>query len=55
MSLPNLGWSLKGPYPTNTLLVVAPTEIPNGDALGKPIVPYPCPEFPALEIIVIPG
>ena len=52
---PNLGWSLNGPYPTKTLLVVAPTEIPNGAELGIPIVPYPGPELPALVTIVTPG
>ena len=29
--------------------------IPNGAALGRPIVPYPCPAFPALEITITPG
>ena len=52
---PNLGWSLKGPYPTITLFVVAPTLRPNGETFGKPSVPYPCPELPALDTIKTPG
>ena len=52
--LPNRGSPLNGPYPTKSLLVTAPTEIPNDEIPGMPMVPYPCPEFPALDIIVVP-
>ncbi len=53
--MPNLGCSLNELYPTKSLLVTAPTDIPYDEIPGLAIVPYPCPEFPALETIVIPG
>ena len=47
---------LKGKKKTlRSLLVTAPTDMPNDEMPGIPILPYPCPEFPALDIIVVPG
>ena len=53
--LPKRGWPANAPCPTNALLVAAPTVRTNGDAPGVPVVPYPCPELPALATTRTPG